>query len=260
MIKISILGCGWLGLPLAEALAKDGYQVKGSTTHVSKISLIRALGIQPFIVNLDPEFKGEGHFLDSELAIINLPPKELPNEKNFHETQLKSVLSKIKKSSVDKVIFISSTAVYPSNDTLVSEEDATYESLSRSGISLLAMEDIFRNEPELKSTIVRFGGLYGPNRHPGRFLMGKSDLPGGKNPVNMIHLEDCIGVIKHIINKNIWGQTFNACSPNHPTRAAFYTEAAASFGVDPPTFSAAKSPYKIVSSEYLTQSGYEFVH
>jgi 3-hydroxyisobutyrate dehydrogenase-like beta-hydroxyacid dehydrogenase len=29
--SISILGCGWLGLPLAGELVREGYAVKGST-------------------------------------------------------------------------------------------------------------------------------------------------------------------------------------------------------------------------------------
>lgn len=32
MPTVSILGCGWLGLPLAEQLLAEGYSVKGSTT------------------------------------------------------------------------------------------------------------------------------------------------------------------------------------------------------------------------------------
>ena len=32
MTKVAILGCGWLGLPLAIKLLKSGYHVNGSTT------------------------------------------------------------------------------------------------------------------------------------------------------------------------------------------------------------------------------------
>ena len=30
--KIGVLGCGWLGFPLAKDLIKQGFKVKGSTT------------------------------------------------------------------------------------------------------------------------------------------------------------------------------------------------------------------------------------
>jgi len=261
MNTISILGCGWLGLPLGKHLVNKGYRIKGSTTHASKLSIIRMSGIQPFLVSLEPEFKGEGHFLDSDVLVLNLPPINISTEKNFYRQQLLAIRTSIQKSSISKVIFISSTSVYPNIDQLVHENDASYEALSRSGISLLAMEDIIRDSVTYETTIVRFGGLYGPERHPGNFLTGKHNLPGKENPVNMTHLEDGIGSIDSIIEHNIWGQTFNVCSPNHPSRINFYTQAALDIGKEPPTFSDEIQPYKIVSSEkFASLSGYQFMY
>ena len=40
MTKISILGCGWLGLPLAKAIVENGFSVKGSTTSSEKIATL----------------------------------------------------------------------------------------------------------------------------------------------------------------------------------------------------------------------------
>jgi len=36
MTQISILGCGWLGLPLAKAILENEFSVKGSTTSREK--------------------------------------------------------------------------------------------------------------------------------------------------------------------------------------------------------------------------------
>lgn len=38
MQKISVLGCGWLGLPLSKKLIESGFVVKGSTTSSEKLS------------------------------------------------------------------------------------------------------------------------------------------------------------------------------------------------------------------------------
>lgn len=48
MTKISILGCGWLGLPLAKALIENGFSVKGSTTSTDKLTALENDGITPF--------------------------------------------------------------------------------------------------------------------------------------------------------------------------------------------------------------------
>ena len=53
MTKISILGCGWLGLPLAKALLVKGFSVNGSTTSQEKLSILQNAGINPFLIQLD---------------------------------------------------------------------------------------------------------------------------------------------------------------------------------------------------------------
>ena len=40
--RISILGCGWLGLPLAVELISKGYKVNGSTTSMTKVRELEA--------------------------------------------------------------------------------------------------------------------------------------------------------------------------------------------------------------------------
>ena len=43
---ITILGCGWLGLPLAQALTKEGFAVKGSTTKEDNLEEVEAGGLE----------------------------------------------------------------------------------------------------------------------------------------------------------------------------------------------------------------------
>ena len=74
--------------------------------------------------------------------------------------------------------------------------DAEMDCLTRAGISLLEMEQLFTQNNQFEAAVIRFGGLYGPGRHPGNFLARKKELAGASNPVNMIHLEDCIGIAK----------------------------------------------------------------
>ena len=78
MQKISILGCGWLGTPLAEALIKNGCSVSGSTTSIEKISLLKNLGVEPFLLSVEGNtIKGDvlSFLKKSSVLIINIPPK-----------------------------------------------------------------------------------------------------------------------------------------------------------------------------------------
>ena len=73
-MKISILACGWLGLPLGEYLAFLGYHVKGSTTKISKLLRIENAGIEPYLLHLKPEIDCENfdELIDSDVIIINI--------------------------------------------------------------------------------------------------------------------------------------------------------------------------------------------
>jgi 3-hydroxyisobutyrate dehydrogenase-like beta-hydroxyacid dehydrogenase len=53
MKQISILGCGWLGFPLAISLVQKGYVVKGSTTSLEKQDLFLKNGILPYAIQLN---------------------------------------------------------------------------------------------------------------------------------------------------------------------------------------------------------------
>ncbi|WP_258102873.1 SDR family oxidoreductase [Marinoscillum sp. MHG1-6] len=249
--KISILGCGWLGLPLAKSLIGEGYTVKGSTTSTNKLEEIKAIGAEPYQLNLLSRNMISTDFFDSEVMIIAVPPGSSSQE------EYASGLNQIKSRYPGHILFISSSSVYPNLNRSVTEVDASPDAKTRKGIPLLEIEKLF-NSP--KNTIIRFAGLIGPDRHPGKWFAGKENLKGGNCPINMIHLDDCIGIIQTIIKKRLWGETFNACSPEHPSKRAYYPKLSDELGLTAPVFDPDdQSDWKIVSGEKLiNKSGYQF--
>lgn len=252
---VSIIGCGWFGFPMAKELLMNDYVVKGSTTTEAKLELLEKNGIQPYLIRLDEnESSGDlQEFLKSDIVIINLPPGRHSNKTAIYFSKIKRIYHEL--SSDQKVIFISSTSVYPAiNDTVTEDMDLSSE--KDSGKVLLECEQLFYNE---RSTILRFSGLFGPDRLPGRFLAGKRDLKNGDAPVNMVHLYDCIGVVLSIIEKACWGEVFNVCADEHPTRKEFYTKAAQNIGLEVPQFNGPTTSWKRVSNEKLKHKlGYYF--
>jgi nucleoside-diphosphate-sugar epimerase len=240
MKQISILGCGWLGFPLAESLIGKGFSVKGSTTSLKKILDMRKAGIEAFKIVVS----GSGidgnmtSFLEnSEILIIDIPPKlrgDLPE--NF-VNKIKKIIPFIKAAKIQKVIFISSTAVYNDDYSTVTETTQTNPD-TESGKQLVAAEKLFFvNMFDFSTTKVRFGGLIGEDRHPVYHLAGKQNLGNPRAAVNLIHQIDCIGIIEKIIEKECWNQTFNAVAPFHPKREEYYTQKAAELGLPLPVFS-----------------------
>lgn len=155
-------------------------------------------------------------------------------------------------------MFISSSSVYQNLNREVSEDEAS-ENLDH---PLYQIETLFRKSPNFQTTIIRFSGLVGPERHPGRFFRNGKIVQQPDAPVNLIHIDDCIGLIDSVLTQSAWGEVFNGCSDTHPSKREFYTQAAASIDQPAPLFSDAQtSAFKIVSNKKIKQKlGYEFKH
>jgi nucleoside-diphosphate-sugar epimerase len=220
--KISILGCGWLGKPLATSLMKQGFSIKGSTTSEAKFSEFQEIGITPFLISIDYLTHNISAFLDSKILIVALPSKDIEGFKNL--------ICLIEKSIVKKVIFISSTSVYGNSNEIVTEESETLPS------ALTTIEMLFKNSTHFETTIIRFAGLFGYNRKPGNFFKDGRKIPNPDGFVNMIHQDDCIQLIEKVIEKNAWNQIFNGCADTHPTRKDFYIKCALDIRLKLPEF------------------------
>jgi nucleoside-diphosphate-sugar epimerase len=268
MKKISILGCGWLGLPLAKKLIEKGNLVNGSTTSENKLSVLADTGINSFLVilsevkqTLESESVSEtiNDFLgESEILIIDIPPKLRGNNDDTSDSSRKIFVEKIEnlipfieKSTIKKVLFVSSTSVYGDQNDLIREETNPNPE-TESGKQLLLAEAILQKNENFETTILRFGGLIGEDRHPVKFLAGKENLENPDAPVNLIHQKDCINIIEEIIRQSKWNEVFNAVAPFHPSREDYYVQKAKDQNLILPKFTSGKSNIKkIISSEKI---------
>lgn len=163
--------------------------------------------------------------------------------------KIENLIPFIEKSTVKKVLFVSSTSVYGDENGVITEETEPNPD-TESGKQLLLAEALLQNNRNFETTILRFGGLIGEDRQPVKFLAGKENLENADAPVNLIHQNDCIGVIQEIINQSKWNEVFNAVAPFHPTRSAYYTQKAIDLNLALPKFSSEKSNIKkTISSE-----------
>ncbi|QZT36074.1 NAD(P)H-binding protein [Halosquirtibacter xylanolyticus] len=249
--KISILGCGWLGMPLGIELVKLGFEVSGSTTDADKLLEIEENGMSPFFVSLTPSLNSnvDKAFFNADILIVNIPPKRRDDIISFHYEQIKSLVDEINKSTIKKVLFVSSTSVYPNTNGVV-DENTNLEPQKNSGIALRSVEDLLLSQSFFETTIIRFGGLIGYDRLPGRFLAGKKNLKNGDSPVNLIHRDDCIGLLLTVIKEDFWGKLINGIMPEHPSRREFYTKASEMSHLPIPEFDNLREEqeYKIISS------------
>ena len=257
MKKICILGCGWLGLPLAKALLQKGFSVNGSTTSTEKLSVLENSGIRPFEITLESNSISGNiqEFLQgSETLIIDIPPKLRGNSKEDFIGKIATLIPHIENSAVKNLLFISSTSVYAEDNSIVTE-DTKPQPETEGGRQLLVVEQILFRNSHFKTTTLRFGGLIGEDRNPVRFLAGRKNIESPKAFINLIHQEDCIGIILKIIEKESWNETYNAASPFHPSREDYYTQKAIELNLELPEFNYEMPTFgKIIQSDKVQNS------
>jgi nucleoside-diphosphate-sugar epimerase len=181
--------------------------------------------------------------------------------------KIENLVPFIEKSSVNKVVFVSSTGVYADSSSLsiVTENDLPIPE-TESGKQLSKVESLLLENSSFESIIIRFGGLIGEDRHPIKFLAGRKNIENPDGPVNLIHQKDCIGIIETMLQKKedekvIWNQVYNAVYPYHPSRKEYYTEKALEQNLALPEFSVEKpSVGKTISSIKIEEElHYKFV-
>jgi len=261
--SISILGCGWLGLPLAQHLIKHGFMVKGSTTTESKLSLLKESKIEPYLLTASDQCQGEGisSFFQSRILFLNIPFRRNLDDPNLYKKQIDAIVLHVAASPIEHVIFASSTSIYPATIKEALEDGPIKPDNPRSE-ALYGVEQSLSGHQDFQSTIIRFSGLYGGKRKIGRVLAGRTGLIDANSPVNLIHLKDCVEIVTQLIEKDVRGEIINACSDGHPTRKEIYTKASIHYGFEPPQFSDLPATRtKIVSNAKLKKSlGYVFQH
>lgn len=228
MKVVSILGCGWLGTALSDRLVGPGVLVKGSTTSPLKAPGLTEMKIQPYVFDLNNEDEDNyGDFFSCDALVMLVPPSRAV--RISYSELVRRAVRQAEKGSCAKIIFASSTSVYPEIDGTVTEVDADTSN------PLYNAEQVVLSSV-IPAAILRFAGLIGPGRHPGKFLTGKKNVSKPSAPVNLVHQDDAVRSILAAIETNLTGEIFNICADQHPSRFEYYTAACIHLGVTLPEF------------------------
>lgn len=197
MHKISIVGCGWLGLPLSESLQKS-YEVKCFSRETTK---------------------DDSAFWQTDTLIIAINTKD-----NYLNTLQK--ISTLTKTSAN-IILMSSTSVYREFDKAI-DEDVLITQIGKQKEA----EELIQSLRE-KVLVLRLGGLMGDDRISGKW---KSVSTFSDGPVNYIHKEDVIGIVHYLIDRGVNEGIYNLVAPEHPLRSVVHKKNAKQFSLELGTF------------------------
>jgi nucleoside-diphosphate-sugar epimerase len=223
---------------LAERFVARGYRVRTSTRSENRLPVLASAHTLPFVLDIGELRANARDFLRSTVLIVNIPSKDIDG--------FERLVQEIERSAIERVLFVSSTSVYENTNTTITEADGA-ESIHH---PLMLIENLFRDSDKFATTIVRFGGLIGYSRHPGRFFRGNKIVSNPDTGVNLIHRDDCVNIIEKIVASETWGEVFNCCADSHPTKREFYSQAARLLGVPAPIFAESdENACKIISND-----------
>lgn len=255
-MKIGVIGIGWLGLPLVKTLLNQGHEVIG--TNRSGVTDLRHSRFE--LIRFDPEAGKNTDLLQlgtCDLVILAFPPSR--ESQRAYAKDCIRITNHL--SSNCKVIMISSTSVYPDHSGIYQEDDLNRDVSRQNKIGYA--EETLQAILLQRLTILRMGGLTGPGRYPVKAMARSEKIYIGNEPVNVIHLDDAIGIILHVMEKQLWNQELNAVCTGHPFKKAFYLKMAADLHTDAPVFRDApehERTERIISNERILKSGYRFLH
>ncbi|MHB0775083.1 SDR family oxidoreductase [Halomonas sp. WWR20] len=203
-----ILGCGDIGVVLGKQLKAAGHRVVGVRRNAT---LLEGTGIEPLALDINAE-GALAQLPDADIVVYVLTADRF--EESAYEAAypqgMKAVLAELKtrKKRPERVFFVSSTSVYAQQEGQVVDESAETVPHGFSGQLMHDAEQALLAD-ELPGTVVRFSGIYGPGRD-GLIRQVREGRIAAANPPmysNRIHRDDCAGVLAHLIQRSLDGQT-----------------------------------------------------
>jgi nucleoside-diphosphate-sugar epimerase len=228
-MRVLIIGCGYVGVPLGAELVRLGHEVFGLRRSPVAENELKAAGIQPLI----------GDVTRSEL--LAKLPRDFDwvvncvaaggNAENYREVYLQGTRNLIEWLAANlpkKFVYTSSTSVYAQNDGSQVKESSPTEPLTETSKILVETEKILLAavaERKFPAVILRVAGIYGPKRGHRfkQFMQDAAHIEGdGSRHLNMIHRDDLVGCLIAALKNGRAGEIYNVVDDEPVSQLHFF--------------------------------------
>ncbi|MBC9812910.1 hypothetical protein H9Y05_10550 [Crocinitomicaceae bacterium CZZ-1] len=248
MKKIGVIGAGWLGNDLVNTLSADRNKMVVSTTRSEQTGEFQTRFRFEFGDHLPEAFI---EALDVLFITATLPKDKVQQSKLLHFVN--ELHAKLPEEC--RVVFTSTIGVYQAEQGTVAECCTEVDT----GSVYYRMEQELLTKFPGRTTILRLGGLIGPDRHPVFSLSGRTGIADGQKPVNLVHKQDILKFMKLLLEDQTVAGAYNLVYPDHPSRESYYTRKAMEHALPLPEFETGTDAGKIVASERSQQvSGFNY--
>jgi len=240
-MRVLIVGCGYVGVPLGAELVRLGHEVFGLRRNPAVENELKAAGIQPLIgdvTKLDELKKLPGEFD----WVVNCVAAGGDAE-NYRQIYLQGTRNLIEWLTPDppkKFVYTSSTSVYAQNDGSQVKESSPTEPIAETSKILVETEKVLLDaatQKKFPAVILRVAGIYGPGRGHWfkQFLKNEAVMEGdGSRILNMIHRDDVTSCIIAALKSGRAGEIYNAVDDEPVSQRNFFEWLAGTLGKYPP--------------------------
>ena len=229
-MRVLIVGCGYVGLPLGAELVKHGHEVFGLRRSPGAEAELRSAGIKPLA--------GDITKADSLIPlpasydwVVNCVSASGGGAEEYREVYLQGTRNLIEwlgAAPPKKFVYTSSTSVYGQNDGSLVKESSPTEPAVETGKILVETERVLLEAVRARrfpAVILRLAGIYGPDRGYWfkQYLKNEARIEGnGERLLNMIHRDDVAGAIIAALTSGRPGEVYNVVDDEPVSQLHFF--------------------------------------
>jgi nucleoside-diphosphate-sugar epimerase len=243
-MRVLIIGCGYVGLPLGVELLRQGHAVCGLRRSEEGAALLRSAGLQA--VTADITRRGDlARLTPAYDWVVNTVSSSQGGVEEYQEVYFegaRNLIQWLAPAPPRKFIQVSSTSVYGQTDASQVKETSPAEPATPTGRILLAAEKLLLDavrEKQFPAVLLRAAGIYGPGRghYFLQFIQGAAQISDrGERWLNMIHRDDVVGAIITALRSGRAGEIYNLVDDEPVQQVHFFRWLSETLGRNMPPF------------------------
>jgi nucleoside-diphosphate-sugar epimerase len=247
-MRVLIVGCGYVGLPLGAELVKQGHEVFGLRRSSVANAEIIAVGIHPLTADIT-RLSDLAKLPASFEWVVNTVSSSKGGADEYRAVYLegaRNLIEWLAPAPPKKFVYTSSTSVYAQTDGSLVKEDAPTAPQSSTSRLLVETESLLlqaARERNFPAVILRVAGIYGPERghlfH--QYLRNEARIAAkGERFLNMIHRDDVVNAIFAALKSGRPGEIYNVVDDQPVAQIHFFRWLSETLGKSMPAFAAAE--------------------
>ncbi len=276
-MRVLIIGCGYVGIPLGAELVRLGHEVFGVRRSADADEELKAAGITPLVADVSHREELEKLPRDFDW-IVNTVSSTKGGAEEYEQVYLngtKNVVDWCDTNPPKKFVYTSSTSVYGQIDGSAVKESSATEPASDTSKILVQTEKLLLDAAQQKqfpAVILRVAGIYGPDRGHLflQYLRNEAKMSGkGERLLNMIHRDDLVGAIIAALKSGRAGEIYNAVDDEPVAQIHFFRWLSETLGKYMPPFATEAesaerkrglTQKKVSNRKLKMELGYQFKH